>query len=118
MCITAPLTYNRGNNIRNNATFRYRFDSPQVKENLISTTKNIEYELPHELPINLRLRSQETVKFQENLEVIEIKKIRRKSWKESVASSLQFRKKDFSHSSYKLKQKSKFLVSFRFCLIS
>ena len=32
------------------------FHSPQVKWYLISSTKNIVYQLPHELPNDLRLR--------------------------------------------------------------
>ena len=36
--------------------FYYRSDSPQVKQNLISGIANLVFELPHELPNNLRLR--------------------------------------------------------------
>ena len=36
--------------------FFYRPDEPQVKRNVISCTKNVVYELPHELANNLRLR--------------------------------------------------------------
>ena len=36
--------------------FQYRSDSPQVKGNLISSITNLLYELPHELPNDLRLR--------------------------------------------------------------
>ena len=36
--------------------FYYRFDSPQVKRNLISSAANLVYELPHELPNDLTLR--------------------------------------------------------------
>ena len=31
-------------------------DSPQIKQNLISSIENLVYELPHELPNDLRLR--------------------------------------------------------------
>ena len=34
----------------------HRFDSPQVKRNLISSIANLVYELFHELPNDLRLR--------------------------------------------------------------
>ena len=36
--------------------FKYRPDSPQVKRNVISSIANMVYELPHELPNDLRLR--------------------------------------------------------------
>ena len=36
--------------------FQYRFHSPQVKWYLLSSTRNIVYELPHELPNDLRLK--------------------------------------------------------------
>ena len=36
--------------------FLYRLDQPQVKRNVISSIANMVYELPHELPNNLRLR--------------------------------------------------------------
>ena len=36
--------------------FWYRSDSSQVKRNLISTIANLVYELPYELPNDLRLR--------------------------------------------------------------
>ena len=34
----------------------YRSDQPQVKRNVISSTENLVYKLPHELPNDLRLR--------------------------------------------------------------
>ena len=37
--------------------FWYRFHSPQVKWYLISSTRNIVFELPHELPNHLRLKN-------------------------------------------------------------
>ena len=37
--------------------FQYRSESPQVKRNLISTISNLVYELPHELPNDLRPRN-------------------------------------------------------------
>ena len=40
----------------NVAMFKYRPDSPQVKRNVISSIANMVYELPHELPNDLRLR--------------------------------------------------------------
>ena len=40
----------------NFAVFKYRSDSPQVQENMISTITNLKYELSHELPNDLRLR--------------------------------------------------------------
>ena len=40
----------------NFATFYYRSDLPRVKGNLISSTANLVYELPHKLPNDLRLR--------------------------------------------------------------
>ena len=47
---------------------QYRSDSPQVKRNLISSIANLVYELPHELPNDLRLRkSQEIRKYQKNI---------------------------------------------------
>ena len=39
----------------NFAMFFYRSDSPLVKQNLIYGITNSAYELPHELPNNLRL---------------------------------------------------------------
>ena len=36
--------------------FYYRSDYPQVKRNVISSISNLVYELPHELPNDLRLR--------------------------------------------------------------
>ena len=37
--------------------FKNRSDSPQVKRNLISTSiKKLLYDLPHELPIDLKLK--------------------------------------------------------------
>ena len=36
--------------------FYHRPDSPQVKRNVISSIANLVYELPHELPNDLRLR--------------------------------------------------------------
>ena len=36
--------------------FQYRSNSPQVKGNLISSIANLVYELPHELPNDLKLR--------------------------------------------------------------
>ena len=41
---------------QNFAKFYYRSDLPQVKGNLISSTANLVYELPHKLPNDLRLR--------------------------------------------------------------
>ena len=40
----------------NFAIFQYRSDSPQVKRNLTSSTSNLVYKLPHQLPNDLRLR--------------------------------------------------------------
>ena len=36
--------------------FQYRSDSLQVKRNVISSIANVVYELPHDFPVNLRLR--------------------------------------------------------------
>ena len=36
--------------------FQYRSDFPQVKQNLLSSITNFVNELPHELPIDLKLR--------------------------------------------------------------
>ena len=36
--------------------FWYRYDSPQVKQNLIFSIANLKYKLPHELPNDLRFR--------------------------------------------------------------
>ena len=36
--------------------FYYRTDEPQAKRNVIFSISNLVYELPHELPSNLRLR--------------------------------------------------------------
>ena len=41
---------------RNFTKFEYTFYSPKVKQNLISSTRNIIYELPFELPDDLRLK--------------------------------------------------------------
>ena len=44
--------------------FQYRSDSPQVKGAFISSIANLVYELPHELPNDLRLRKyQKNIKF-------------------------------------------------------
>ena len=40
----------------NFAMFQYRANSPQIKQNLISSITNLVYELSHGLPNNLRLR--------------------------------------------------------------
>ena len=40
----------------NVAMFQYRSYQPQVKRNLISSISNLVYELPHELPNDLRLK--------------------------------------------------------------
>ena len=36
--------------------FSYRPDEPQVKRNVISNKANLVYELPYELPNNLKLK--------------------------------------------------------------
>ena len=43
------------------------FLSPQIKRSVIISNKHGIYELPHELPNNLRLRILEIMKYQENL---------------------------------------------------
>ena len=42
---------------QNLTMFQYRPDSPQVKRNVISCIANLVYELPHELPNDLRLKT-------------------------------------------------------------
>ena len=49
-------SYNRFHNISDFLTFHQIFLSPQVKRCLIITYKHDIYELPHDLPSNLRLR--------------------------------------------------------------
>ena len=39
----------------NQSIFRFRFDSPQIKQGLISGIINFVYELPYELPDELKL---------------------------------------------------------------
>ena len=43
-------------NIMKQGIFRFRLDSPQVKQDLISGITNFVYELPYELPDKLKLR--------------------------------------------------------------
>ena len=54
-------TYNGAHKIMKHFRVLVWFDSPQVKWYMKSSTKNIVYELPHELPNDLRLKSQEWV---------------------------------------------------------
>ena len=46
-----------------------KFDLSQVKWYLISGIRNIEYELPHELPNSLELRFQDIGKYQKNVKI-------------------------------------------------
>ena len=50
---------------QNFTVFQYRSDSRQVERILISSTVNLVYELPHELPNNLTL--QKIMKYQKNI---------------------------------------------------
>ena len=51
-------------------------DSPQVKVNLISSLANLAFELPHELPNNLKLRILENQEILQKSQIwVEIKKL-------------------------------------------
>ena len=63
----------------NFAMFQYRSDSPQAKRNLIFSIANLLYELPHELPNDLRLiGTYDFRKYQKNLKF---------GWKHSLVPS-------------------------------
>ena len=79
--------------------FQYKSDLPQVKQKLVSSTKNLVYKFPHELPNNLRLR------MLGNQEIIKKSQI----WLVSYSSAQPVSQKlKFSNSSKEKKYKSRY----------
>ena len=76
---------------RNFATFQKSLDSPQVKQRLISSIKSIVYELPHQLPNDLRLRILSNQEISGKLQNYQEKIV----WRQSLVPSLPSRNKSF-----------------------